>query len=224
VKLYGGPISPFVRKAGMCIIEKGLEQRVERVRAYTAMIQANVELMRRNPLSKIPVLETDQGTALFDSDVICEFLDTEFSSGLRLYPTAGAMRWQVLRWNALACGALDALVLWRFERNRPIALQSAEVLSTFATKLHACLDSIEAELPSISATDFSIAHISIACMFGYCDFRFQDLDWRTQHPLSVSWFEQFKQRPSARRTAPFEDAQYGAVAHAAGLELFWQAQ
>jgi glutathione S-transferase len=222
MRLYGGPISPFVRKAGICIIEKGLEHRVERVRAYTAMGQANSELMRLNPLSKIPVLETDQGAALYDSDVICEYLNAEFGSGLSLLPAAGAARWQVLRWNALASGALDALVLWRFERNRTSAQQSTQVLNTFDTKVHRCLDQLEAELPAICATDFSIAQISIGCMFGYCDFRFHDLDWRAQHPQSASWFEQFRQRPSARRTVPFEDAQFVAAAFPAELEPLWR--
>ncbi len=203
--LHGGPLSPFVRKVGICIIEKGLEGQVRRNRAPTAMAKANLELLRHNPLGKIPTLVTADGVALFDSDVICEYLDATFPP-CWLWPAAGGDHWSALRWNALGTGALDALVLWRFERNRPPPQQMAEVLRAYETKMQAVLELIEQEIPALAANPFGIGHIPIGCLFGYLDFRFPDLDWRGTHPRSAAWFRDFMQRPSFLRTLPYEGA------------------
>jgi glutathione S-transferase len=203
--LHGGPISPFVRKVGICIIEKGLEAQVRCKRAPTAMVKANLELLRYNPLSKIPTLVTTDGRALFDSDVICEYLDTTFPPGW-LWPAAKGEHWSALRWNALGTGALDALVLWRFERNRPPPQQMAEVLRAFETKVQAALDLIETEISALAASPFGIGHIPIGCLFGYLDFRFPDLDWRNARPRSADWFADLMQRPAFLRTIPYDGA------------------
>lgn len=201
--LHGGPISPFVRKAGIAIIEKGMEAQVRFVRSFTAMLKANSELQQLNPLSKIPTLVTSRGVALFDSDVICEYVDSAHPPAT-LFPASGEERWQALRWNALGSGALDTLVLWRFECNRPSTQQSPEALETFATKIEAVLRLIEREMPVIEAAHFGIGHIPIGCMYGYLDFRFPSIDWRAAHPRSADWFSDFTQRPSAIRTTPYE--------------------
>jgi glutathione S-transferase len=201
--LHGGPISPFVRKVGICIVEKGLESRVQFVRSFTAMVQANTELLTHNPLSKIPTLLTDDGLALFDSDVICEYLDSTFAPP-SLIPPTGPARWQVLRWNALGSGALDALVLWRFERNRPAPQQSAEVLQAYAVKIAAVLARVEAEIPAVVAQPFGMGHVAFGCLFGYLDFRFSDIDWRSAHLSCAAFFADFRRRPSAVKTEPYE--------------------
>jgi glutathione S-transferase len=221
VKLYGGPISPFVRKVGICIIDKGLDRQVEPVRAFTAMVQVNRQLMQRNPLSKIPTLETASGTVLYDSDVICEYLDAQSSVAPQLFPPAGDARWQAMCWNALGSGALDALVLWRFERNRLPEQQSPEVLTAFAAKLAVVFNRIEAEMPMIASASYSIAHVSFGCLLGYSDFRFADLDWRAGRPRTCDWYERFTQRPSAQRTRPYDDARFDGKAYPAGFEPFW---
>jgi glutathione S-transferase len=202
--LRGGPISPFVRKVGICIVEKGLESRFKFVRSFASMVQPNMELLTYNPLSKIPTLLTDDGQTLFDSDVICEYLDST-SAPSSLIPPAGPARWQVLRWNALGSGALDVLVLWRFERNRPAPQQSAEVLQAYAVKIAAVLARVEAEMPVVVAQPFAMGHVAFGCLFGYLDFRFSDIDWRSAHPACAAFFADFSRRPSALKTEPYED-------------------
>jgi glutathione S-transferase len=205
MKLHGGPISPFVRKVGICLIEKQLEGACYLQRSPTAIVEPNLALMRDNPLSKIPTLITDDGMALFDSDVICEYLDIQFPTP-RLIPPLGDARWRALRWNALGSGTLDALVLWRFERNRPTERQSVATLGAYSIKLQATLAQIEAEMPALAETPFGIGHIALGCVFGYLDFRFADSPWRAKHPRAATWYSQLLQRPSVRRTTPFEGA------------------
>jgi glutathione S-transferase len=205
MKLLGGPLSPFVRKVGVCLIEKQLEGACKLQYSQTAMVKPNLALMRDNPLSKIPTLITDDGTALFDSDVICEYLDVQFPAP-QLIPPAGAARWRALRWSALGSGTLDALVFWRFERNRPIEQQSVATLEAYSTKLQATLALIEVEMPALAATPFGIGHIALGCVFGYLDLRFADFPWRATHPDAATWYSQLLQRPSFGRTTPFEGA------------------
>lgn len=205
MKLYGGPISPFVRKVGICLIEKQREDACSLQRSLVAILEPNLALMRDNPLNKIPTLITDDGMALFDSDVICEYLDVRFPTP-QLLPPTGDARWRALRWNALGSGALDALVLWRFERNRPTEQQSAAALKAYSIKLQATLALIETEIPALVDTPFGMGHIALGCLLGYLDFRFADVPWRADQPRAAAWYSQFLQRPSARRTVPFEGA------------------
>jgi glutathione S-transferase len=173
------------------------------VRSLTAIATPNVELQQFNPLSKIPTLITAEGKALFDSDVICEYLDT-IHPPMTLYPALGPARWQALRWCALGTGMLDTLVLWRTERNRPRPQQMQMILDALAVKISAALDLIEAELPEVQATQFAIGHIALGCALGYLDFRFADVDWRGSRPRARTWFEEFLRRPSVLRTMPYE--------------------
>lgn len=205
MRLHGGPISPFVRKVGITLIEKQIEGACTLQRSPTALLEPNLALMRDNPLSKIPTLIADGGQALFDSDVICEYLDVRFPAP-RLIPLAGDARWQTLRWNALGSGALDALVLWRFERNRPLPQQSDRTIKAYETKMRATLALMETEMAQLEQTSFGLGHIAIGCVFGYLDFRFADVSWRTDHPRSAAWYSHFQSRPSVRRTVPFEGA------------------
>jgi glutathione S-transferase len=206
MKLHGGPISPFVRKVSILLIEKDLLHLVELVRSPTAMVLANVELMKYNPLSKIPTLITEDGSALFDSDVICEYFDVNYGVA-RLIPPEAGPRWQALQWNALGSGGLDAAVLWRFERNRPVDQQSADTLKAYEAKLHHTLAYIENEIPVVRVTPFGIGHIALGCYLGYLDFRFRDIDWRTNHVASAAWYSQFAERPSVRATMPYEPSE-----------------
>ena len=221
MKLFGGPISPFVRKVGMALIEKGLDSQVECVRAPTAMVKANVMLMEFNPLSKIPVLLGLDGSPLFDSDVICEYLDAEFPLLPRLLPESGTVRYQALTWTALASGMLDAMVLWRFERNRSVAQQSPATLATYEQKIRCCLDRVEQLLPQIARTPFGLPQITLGCVYGYFDFRFADFDWRTGHADSAEWYDLFRQREAAQRTAPYEDARFEPGVTCGASEPFW---
>lgn len=184
--------------------ETGLADRFERVRTVVAMRKPNAELMRDNPLSKLPTLVLDDGRALFDSLVICEYLDG-LHAGEPLVPLAGSERWEVLRWHSLGSGFLDMLVLWRNERDRERERQLPDLLQAFAAKNHATLARLEEEAAALDGAPFRIGHISIACALGYLDFRFPDMDWRNGHPRAAGWFAAVSQRPSVRLTMPVDD-------------------
>jgi glutathione S-transferase len=204
MKLHWSPRSPFVRKVMVCVHETGLVGRIERVRSVVAMSNPNLELMRDNPLSKLPTLITDEGRVLFDSSVICEYLDT-LHAGPRLFPASGAARWQALRRQALADGMLDTLVLWRNERDQPAVQQNAEWLCAFELKIRHCLDLIERETADLEQAPFGIGHVALGCALGYLDYRFADLGWRNGRARAAAWFGALSLRPSMRITAPVDD-------------------
>ena len=140
MKLHWSPRSPFVRKVMIVAHEMGLVDRLTLVRTVAASDQPHPELMRDNPLSKIPTLVLDDGTVLYDSPVICEYLD-RLHAGPKLFPPGGAERMTALRRQALGDGLLDFLLLWRDERARP---QPSDVhLASFAAKRKAALAAID---------------------------------------------------------------------------------
>ncbi len=198
MKLHWSPRSPFVRKVMVCAHELGVVDRLERVRSEAAMAKPNARLMQDNPLSKIPTLVLDDGRTLFDSVVICEYLDA--LAGGSLFPKVGEDRWRALRWHALANGLLDVLILWRNERDR--SEPSAALLAAFETKTWAALELLEREASELAATPFDIAHVTLGCLLGYLDFRFDALAWRERVPQLARWYEVASARPSFRSTEP----------------------
>jgi len=204
MKLYWSPRSPFVRKVMVFAHETGLADRIERIATTVSMMQPNRDVMRANPLGKIPTLITDAGDALYDSSVICEFLDGQHG-GVKMFPAGGEPRWQALRRQALANNLMDALVLWRNERLRPPAQISSELMEAFALKLHMTVAALDREAAALAAAPFSIAHIAIGCALGYADYRFGEQRWRDGHAAVARWYESFAARPSAQRTLPSDD-------------------
>src|SRR5579875_2336156 len=144
MKLHWSPRSPYVRKVMVAAHELGLVDRLDCVRSLAAMGTPNADIMRDNPLSKIPTLVLDDGTVLLDSDVIVEYLDS--LGGGKLIPTAGPARWEVLARQALASGLLDVLILWRNELNKPEARRTPEWLAAFHAKTEATLDRFERDM------------------------------------------------------------------------------
>ena len=201
MKLYWSPRSPYVRKVMVCAHETGLADRIERVPAVVAMTRPHLELMRENPLGKIPTLVTDSGQILFDSAVICEYLDS-LHSGPRLFPSSPERRWEALRWHALGDWMLDLLILWRNELLRPQARRSADILAAFALKTRTAVSVLDREAAAIAGAPFGIGHVAVGCAFGYIDFRFPDLGWREGNARIARWFETFARRPSAQFTLP----------------------
>ncbi len=198
MKLYWSPRSPFVRKAMVCAHELGLANQIELVRRVAAMRVPNPAIMDHNPLSKIPTLVRADGTALFDSLVICQYLN-ELAGG-DLFPASGDAKWQVLRWHALANGLLDLLVLWRNERDyEPLR---TELLQAFATKTRACVARFEGDVELFGKVPPSIGSLTIGCALGYLDYRFPELEWRTQAPRLATWFGPVNARDSFRLTEP----------------------
>jgi glutathione S-transferase len=205
MKLHWSPRSPFVRKVMIVAHETGLTERLSCVRTVAATTRPHAELMQDNPLSKIPTLVLDDGTILYDSPVICEYLDG-LHDGMKLFPAGGAERFVALRRQALGDGFLDFLLLWRNERERPPERQSQVHLDTFATKRQSVLRSLEAEAPQLERSAYSIGHIAVGCSLSYLDFRFAADDWRTAHPRLAAWHATFAARPSVRATEPVDDS------------------
>jgi len=183
--------------------EVGLAGRIETVRTLVAMTQANRDLMRVNPLGKIPTLITDDGMVLFDSTVICEYLDS-LHGRAKLFPQQPERRWQALRWHALGDNMLDNLVLWRSETQRPKPQQSPETLASLELKLRNSLGYLDDEAAALGAASLSIGHVAIGVALGYIDFRFPELGWRDENKKIAAWYETFSQRPSIRDTLPVD--------------------
>lgn len=200
MQLHWSPKSPYVRKVMICAHELQLAQQLELVRSVAAMLKPNAALMQDNPLSKIPTLVLDDGQTLFDSVVICEYLDS--LAGGALFPREGAARWTALRWHALGDGLLDALILWRNEREREVPLK--DLLAAFELKTRASLDLLEGEVPALEAAAFGIGHLTLVCALGYIDYRFGTLGWREQAPQLAAWFARMQQRPSVAATEPVD--------------------
>jgi glutathione S-transferase len=197
-------MSPFVRKAMICINETGWAERIERVRSPVAIDQPNHTLLRDNPLNKIPTLVLDDGTVLFDSCVICEYFDA-LQGGGALFPKDMGKRWTALRRQALGDGMLDVLLLWRRERDKPAERQEPALLAAFKLKIETALAALETEAPALDATPFDIGHVAIGCALSYLDFRFSAWDWRKGLPKLVAWHNTFESRPSVQKTTPVID-------------------
>ncbi len=203
MKLHWSPRSPFVRKVMIAVHERGLADRVTCVRTVAATAKPHAELMKDNPLSKIPTLVLDDGTVIYDSPVICEYLDA-LGDAPKLFPAEPKARLTALRRQALGDGFLDMMVLLRDERMRQHP--SERHMSSTATRKAAVLKSLEQEAPALAATPFGIGHIAIGCALSYLDFRYADEDWRTPHPHIAAWHATFAARPSVRATEPVDDA------------------
>ncbi len=198
MKLRYSPTSPYVRKVVVTATETGLAERIELVPTNPRDPAAKLE--DDNPLGKVPTLVTDDGVALFDSAVICEYLDS-LHGGTALMPAAGAARWRELRRVALADGMLDAALLAMGEGRRPEALQWDQWVTLQKGKITAGLDALEGEVGGYGDT-VSMSIIAVGCVLGYLDFRFADDDWRAGHPGLAAWYETFAKRPSMVASVP----------------------
>jgi glutathione S-transferase len=167
-----------------------------------ATAEPHAELTADNPLSKIPTLVLDDGTVLYDSPVICEYLDA-LDGVPKLFPREPKARMTALRRQALGDGFLDMMVLLRDEKMREHPSQR-HVASTLARKT-AVLASLEREAESLTTTPFGIGHIAVGCALSYLDFRFAEDNWRKGHLRLANWHAAFAARPSARATQPVDD-------------------
>ena len=201
MKLYANKASPFARKVRVLVRETGLAGRVEEAETVVSPIAVNETLARDNPLVKIPALVTDAGETLFDSRVICEYLDT-LHTGRKFFPASGPQRFTALRRQSLTDGILDAAVLCRYETAvRPEPLRWKDWIEGQKRKIFGGLAVLEAEVGSW-ADEFNIGQVGAACALGYLDFRFADWDWRGSHPQLKGWFERVSARPSVAATKP----------------------
>lgn len=201
MKLWYSPASPFARKVRVASIELGLHDRIELVDVAVSPAKPNAELARENPLIKVPALKSDDGALLYDSRVICEYLDA-LAGGGRLFPGQGAARWSALTRQALGDGIMDAGILRRYELAlRPAELRWADWLSGQQAKLDHALASADVQADGWGEA-VDIGHISIACALGWLDFRFPDAGWRAKRPTLARWLARIELRPSFVRTKP----------------------
>ena len=196
LKLHWSPKSPYVRKVMVCAHELGVVDRLELVRSVAAMLKPNPAIMADNPLSKIPTLVREDGSTLFDSVVICEYLND--LAGGALFPQQGEAKWQSLRWHAFGDGLLDALILWRNERERDLPLKA--LVDAFELKTQASLKLLDAEAQALGQAPLSIGSITIGCALGYLDYRFASLAWRDRAPNLAAWYATLQARPSFAST------------------------
>ena len=196
MKLYSNAASPFARKCRVIAHELGLK--LEEVR--TLPVQ-EPEFRKVNPLGKIPALVLEDGTVLFDSRVILEYLDHRAGGG-RIIPTEASTRFAALRLQALADGVMDASVLLVYEgRWRPPERHEPKWVDLQAGKVARGLTALEAAPPPSGATP-DIGQIALACALGYRDFRFPGT-WRADHPRLVAWLDEFARRvPAFGATKP----------------------
>jgi glutathione S-transferase len=198
MKLRYSPASPFVRKVMVVAIEGGIDGRIEQIPTTVVPVTPNDTLKAENPLVKLPSLTTDDGVTLYDSPVICEYLDT-LHKAAKMFP-AGPARWTALRRQALGDGMLDAAVLCRYETAvRPKELQWDAWIDGQLRKVHGGLDALEAE--NLDGA-FDIGTITIACALGYLDFRYANEGWRTTRPRLAAWYADVAKRPSMQQTMP----------------------
>jgi glutathione S-transferase len=196
MKLRYSPASPFVRKVWLAVAELGLEDRVERI-ATDPLNRADV-LGIPNPLGKVPCLETDDGTVLYDSPVIIEYLDAEHG-GRRLIPASGPARWTALRRQALADGMIDSAVLCFIESMRKPERRSDGWIAHNRAAVERGLGALEGEAEALGG-EVSAGHITIAVALEMTDIHFDDMGWRDGHPRLARWFAEFSRRPSMQAT------------------------
>lgn len=200
MKLIGSHTSPFVRKTRIVLTEKRIE--------YEFIVDnpfgAATHVAEVNPLGKVPVLVTDDGASIYDSSVIVEYLDTVSPVG-RLLPEPGRLRINVKRWEALADGMMEAAAFIVLERRRPSAQQSREWIERQGAKVTQALRAASHDLAEkawCAGENYGLADIAFGCALGYLDFRFAELDWRTQYANLARHAGKLFKRPAFEATLP----------------------
>lgn len=197
MKLCYSPTSPYVRKVLVVAIETGVDEKIERISKN--VWAADTDIGRFNPLGKVPALLREDGPVLFDSPVICEYLDTTGNGGL--FPPNGEARWNALRLQALGDGILDASIFRLLEGKRDDKTQSEAWIERQKTVIARGLDALEEDVSSL-AGDLTIGGITVGLMLGYLDFRFSADQWRHSRPALADWYDIFADRPSVIATEP----------------------
>jgi glutathione S-transferase len=202
MKLIGSITSPYVRKARIVLAEKKIDCEFVLDSPWTAATQVPAH----NPLGKIPVLVLDDGSSLYDSRVIVEYLDTGTPNN-RLIPSSGRERIMVKRWQALGDGICDAAATALLESRRPVGEKSPSWIARQRGKVVSGLAGAASDLGEQTwchGNAFSLADIAIGCALGYVAFRFPDIDWRAEHPNLGKLYDKLMLRPSFGETVPHD--------------------
>ena len=186
MKLYSSGASPFVRKVRMTAMLKGLHGQIEEV--FPDATKGDADLNRDYPVGRLPALMVD-GKALYDSRVICEYLDVT-GAGPSLIPAAGAARWDCLTRAALADAITESALTMVYERRfRPETMVVQPWLDRQRSKIDRALAELEAAPPAMGALP-DYGHLTLACALGYLDFRHPG-SWRDAHPKLVAWLDRY---------------------------------
>jgi len=201
MKIIGSLTSPYARKVRVVLVEKKIE--ADFVPENVWVPETNIG--QHNPLGKIPCLVMDDGSAIFDSRVIVEYVDTLSPVG-KLIPADSRERAAVKTWEALADGLLDAGILARLEATwRPAEQQSSAWVERQMSKIDAALKGMSIGLGESNYchnNQFSLADVAVGCALGYLDFRFPSLNWRAPYPNLDQLHQRLMQRQSFIDTAP----------------------
>lgn len=201
MKLYYAITSPFVRKVMVTAHETGLADRIQQIPTQVMPTNPNLELAKQNPLMKLPTLVDDHGDELYESSLICQYLDS-LHTGHKLVPASGRNKWRVLRLEALADGIMDAGILLRYEDLfRKPELRNQDWIKGQTTKIKNGLDALEHNIDWL-AGDLNLGQIAAACAIGWLEFRKPIGDVRAGRPKLTAWYEEFAQRPSMQATIP----------------------
>lgn len=201
MKLFFAGASPFARKVMAVALELGLEDRITIVPTTVSPVEKDKTIAPHNPAAKIPTLVTDAGEAIYDSRVICEYLDA-LAGGGKMFP-AGDSRWKALVLQSLCDEALDACLIARYENVlRPEGLRWADWTDGQMRKVRQTMDALESDWLHYLSGHVNIGTIAACSLLGYLNFRFPQEDWRSARPRLAAWFDGYSKRPSMEKTAP----------------------
>jgi glutathione S-transferase len=201
MKLFSGTASPYTRKVRVVLAEKKIECELVPVDVVPVENPVNAH----NPLGKIPTLLLDDGTALYDSRVIVEFLDS-VSPISRLIPDGTRDRVAVRRWEALADGILDAGILVRYESVREKNEQSPGWINKQLARMRRGMTQMASDLGERSLCHgdrYTLADIAVGCCLGWLGFRKPGgIDWHKEYPTLAKHYEKMMERPAFADTVP----------------------
>jgi glutathione S-transferase len=195
MKLYWSSNSPYARKVVVVTKELRIDDRVKLIETSAMPTKENPELSALNPVTRIPTLQLNTGEVLFDSSLICEYLD-EFSDG-GLLPMLGPARRQVLKLELFGLDIMDRAVVCRQETLRPESYRWSGWVDAQFDRIGKVLDVLDANAPAL---DPDLGSITVGCALEYLDFRFGDRPWRSRRPRLTAWQEQVVLRPSMTST------------------------
>ena len=200
LRLYTSPTTPFGRKAMVLILEAGLADQVEIAQATGSPLDSSKMPLSQNPLGKIPALERGDGPAVYDSRVICRYLDDRAGAGL--YPPAPRL-WETLTLEATADGMIEAAILMLYEdRLRPEEKRFDGWVEGQWAKIARALDTLEGRWMSHLNGPLDMGQIAIGVALSYLDFRFDARGWRQGRPGLARWHGAFAARESMVATVP----------------------
>jgi len=201
MQLMTSPASPYSRKVKVLLYETGLMDGVELINVKTTPMAVDPQLQAANPLGRIPCLLRAEGAALYDSRVICRYLDAQ--AGGAFYPDRNI--WDVLTLEATADGMLDSALSIVYEtRFRDEALQNATWLDAQWSKVQNGLSALNDKWLSHLNGPVHMGHIAVGCALGYLDFRLDHRNWRQGNDALAAWYETFRQRPAMVKTEPHD--------------------